>query len=250
MSHVNRNKQSGFTLIELSLAMAFISILLVAIALIIIQITGIYNRGITLKEVNQAGRTVSTELQDGIGAALPFSIVSNDDTVKSAYLVQNWGGALCMGEYSYIWNNGKDISDAINSGNFDNLNIYSDVANTIDNIPHFIKIYDPDRSFCVQNDGLKINNIQAAKSTELLATGQVELVIHSLDISTVSDASSFNDAQQLYDISLVIGTNNRNALLPENDVADSCKPPSGFGADTTYCSVQHFHIVARAGSSN
>ena len=59
-------KQTGFTLIELMLAMTFISVLLLAIAMTIIQIGTIYNRGVTLKEVSQAARSISDELNRSI----------------------------------------------------------------------------------------------------------------------------------------------------------------------------------------
>ena len=76
MNHVDKTK--GFTLIELMLSMTFISILLVAIAVTIIQISNVYNRGITLKEVNQAGRSLSNELQRSITSGAPFMIEEGD----------------------------------------------------------------------------------------------------------------------------------------------------------------------------
>ena len=50
----------GFTLIELMLAIAFISMLLLAIAAVGIQVGRIYTRGIVLRDVNQAGREYLT----------------------------------------------------------------------------------------------------------------------------------------------------------------------------------------------
>ena len=57
------NKQSGFTLTELSLSMAMLSVLLIIILLSIFNIVGMYNKGLTLKRVNQSGRAISAEVQ-------------------------------------------------------------------------------------------------------------------------------------------------------------------------------------------
>ncbi len=253
MNHVVKKNQSGFTIIELTIAMGFVSAILVAIALTIIQIGGIYNRGVTLKQVNQAGRAVISELQDGISASSPFSVETASDATDTTLLEQDWGGAFCMGSYSYIWNNGDYIDTAMSSGNYANLNIYSDVnynGKVLEKmIPHFIKIYDPSRSYCVITEGKKINGIKLADATDLLAVGQNNLVIHDLIISTNNDTSSSVTNQQLYDITIILGTNNRDALLTQDGVL-SCKPPSALDSDPTYCSVVQFHLVARAGSSN
>ena len=236
--------------------MGFVSAILIAIALTIIQIGGIYNRGVTLKQVNQAGRAVSSELQDSISSSAPFSVETDSGATSTTLLEQDWGGAFCLGGYSYIWNNGEDIEKAMSSGNYDNLNIYRDedvdYSGTVSEskIPHFIKIYDPSRSYCEVIEGEKIEGIKLADSTDLLAVGQNNLVIHKLTISTYNEAMSAVSNQQLYDITITIGTNKRETLLLENGEVNSCQPPSAFDADPTYCSVEQFHIVARSGSSN
>ena len=267
MNHMINKKQSGFTIIELTLAMAFVSVLLVAIALTVIQICGIYNRGVTLKEVNQAGRSISTDLQNSITATTPFSVdpqvgdvYLNPSTeyAKSSIVSQEWGGSLCLGQFSYIWNNGKSISDAINSGDYAKLNKYSGVtySGTVSDgdIIRFIKIYDPNADYCVKNSQDNIPLVTKTKSTELLNVGQNNLVIHKFAITT-ADSDAVNQAvvttsQQLYDITFMIGTNDRSALnLDSNGVALSCAPPSVLTSDPTYCSVQQFHFVARAGNT-
>ena len=84
-------KQDGFTLIELVLAMAFISALLLAIALTIIQIGTTYNRGMTLKEVNQTARSISDELTRNLTSSEAF-------TLSSKYISTPTGGRLCLGQ--------------------------------------------------------------------------------------------------------------------------------------------------------
>ena len=50
--------KKGFTLIELMLAMSFISVLLLSIAMVGIQAGKMYSRGIVLRDVNKAGRDI------------------------------------------------------------------------------------------------------------------------------------------------------------------------------------------------
>jgi type II secretory pathway component PulJ len=52
----------GFTLIELMLSMSFVSILLISIAMLSIQLSNQYSRGLTLKEVTQAGTEASNDI--------------------------------------------------------------------------------------------------------------------------------------------------------------------------------------------
>jgi prepilin-type N-terminal cleavage/methylation domain-containing protein len=84
---MNHAKKQGFTLIELMLAMAFIAMLLLAIALIILQISTIYNRGLTIKEAVQASSAISSDLSQDIAAAPTFSLAAN----AGHYVTQPWG---------------------------------------------------------------------------------------------------------------------------------------------------------------
>jgi type II secretory pathway pseudopilin PulG len=121
----NRNKK-GFTLIELMLSVGFIGFLLVTIALTIIQIMGLYNKGLTLKEVDSVSRVVVRDMQQGISGASMFTVRYEDGstpeedykvatTLQDAdehgvdYYSNDAGGRLCTGVYSYIWNRGQAI---------------------------------------------------------------------------------------------------------------------------------------------
>jgi type II secretory pathway pseudopilin PulG len=139
MSHVNQ--KSGFTLVELMLAMGFVSVLLIAVLLTIIQIGGIYNRGLTLKEVSQAGRSLSSEIQRSISTSMPFDL---DD---SHYISQPNGGRLCLGNYSYIWNYGQAIDD----GDMNKLNRYDD-GDKRNEIIYMVKTYDPGLHYCLDRE--------------------------------------------------------------------------------------------------
>lgn len=226
------NKQSGFTLIELMLSMTFIAILLVAIALTTMQISNIYNKGITLREVNQAGRSIADEMQRSIASSVPFDVTPKVDSVPatagSKYVVRDGGGRLCLGQYTYAWNYGRAITAKSEYNKYTNGDAVQ-----------FAKVTDPSGSLCA-DPILPINRTDAS---EMLTSGDRDLVVHALTVT-----NSANDpvtGQAIYAISLVIGTNDSEQLTT-NDT--SCRPPAeGIGKEN-YCAVNQFDIIARAGN--
>jgi prepilin-type N-terminal cleavage/methylation domain-containing protein len=233
MSH-NNNK--GFTLVELMFAMTFISVLLVAIAMTTIQIGNIYNKGITLRQVNEAGLAVTAELQRSIAASVPFDVtpktVNTPSTSTSKYVVRNGGGRLCLGNYSYAWNYGSALAGGTGAPAI--YNLYDD------NTPvRFARVEDAGGSLCANTN----TPVVRANSTELLSSGDRDLVVHAFSITqTANDPST---SQAIYAISMLIGTNDTKQLTVGNS---SCKPPSAGVGDETYCSVNQMDIIARAGN--
>lgn len=228
----------GFTLIELMLAMTFISALLVAIAMTTIQISNIYTKGITLREVNQAGRTLSEELQRNIASSSPFNVVATDqDGTDSKFIVKNEdGGRLCLGKYTYLWNLGKAIAGTDGAVVY---NKYSDVVNTGDNQIRFVKVADPAGDLCRHPATMP----SKTNANDLLTSGDRDLVVHKFSIAKTSDV--VDTSQAIYAISFTLGTNDREQLTTSNQ---SCRPPSDNIGDEDYCSVNTFDIIARAGN--
>lgn len=136
--------KSGFTLIELTLAIAFISVLLVTISLITQEIVKLYRKGYTIKTVNQVGRDVIEDLTNSvIGSTLKTNVMCNnftshqddcksDNARKTMYhqfysrapiTIRSPGatavttrvplyGVFCSGKYSYVWNTGYLYGDS------------------------------------------------------------------------------------------------------------------------------------------
>lgn len=223
-------KQTGFTLIELLLAMAFISVLLLAVAMTVLQIGTIYNRGLTLKDINQTARSIMNE----IGQTLTTSGSLSTELSARQYVAESWGGRLCVGSYSYIWNYGKALAE----GSQD-VAQYNDSTEPI----IFVKVPDGGGNYC--SGAPAYERITSAGGVELLSTSDHNLVLHSLSLTTTASASDQATGQQLYTLNLTIGTNDINAL---NDTQTGCKPPGIPGADLTYCSVQQFSVVLRTGN--
>jgi len=238
MNHVV--KQKGFTLIELMLAMTFISILLLAIAMTIIQIGTIYNRGMTLKEVNQVSRSLNSELSRGISSSEAFSLSTKYVLAPNSSDPDPAGARLCLGQYSYIWNYGKAIQD--------NSNNLTKFENNPTATVRFVKIPDAAGIYCAKNGtALLYKNIRAAdapNATELLKSGDRTLTMHQFSIRTGSNAADKATGQQLYSILYTIGTGDVKALTTDRT---TCLPPNDPNADFAYCTVQQFSLVVRAG---
>lgn len=237
MNHA-RKQQRGFTIIELMLAMTFVAVLLVAIALTIVQIGAIYNRGMTLKEINQTGRIVSVDLSRSIAASSAF------DPATSFY-TNPAGGRLCTGNVSYIWN----YASALFAGD---LNVTTFVNNS-DQIRLF-RIPDPSSAYCARSGPgftyQQVRTVDRLAGVELLKQGDRALNIHNVQLTSAPNGQDPVTGQRMYTMRFTIGT--FNAALGQSGGLDTtrtaCLPPSSVNADFTYCAVQQFTLVTRAGN--
>ena len=254
MNHVVK-KQQGFTLIELMLAMTFVSFLLLGIAMTIIQVGAIYNQGTTTKEINQASREINDDLRRNISAA-GLVTIADDYALNPTSAVSEAdasGGRLCLGTYSYIWNYAK----AIQSKSAADANMYvtkyeATAAQPNPGTFQLIKVPDTGRVYCAKNGvgALTYRNIRAddvPRAQELLKTGDHSLGVHHLSFLTPVPASANNDVtgQRIYSLTYVIGTSPTGALNPTQT---ACLPAGEDGADPLYCNVQQFSLVVRAGN--
>lgn len=237
MNHAANQQQKGFTLIELMLAMTFISILLIAIAMTIIQVGALYNKGMTLRETNQAARDIVSDIQRTVISSTEFSI--DDD-----YIVNDSEGIgrICLGSYSYIWNLGRTTPSLTVK--------YVNPAKRGERI-NIVKVPDQAKQYCAKNasGGLAqkdILDVDTNKTKELLPTGDHTLVIHKFALAAgAAGTKSDIIRQQLYELQFSVGTGNLTALTPDQS---QCLPPSDVNSDINYCSVQDFTLVVRAGN--
>ena len=254
MSHVVK-KQQGFTLIELMLAMTFVSFLLLGIAMTIIQIGAIYNKGTTIKEINQASREINDDLRRNISSAGPVDLATNYVLSPAAATTEATasGGRLCLGSYSYVWNYAKALNDKTAAKNNANVTKYEATpAQPNPALFQFIKVPDPGSIYCAKNGlgALTYKNIRAddvPKAQELLKNGDHDLGVHHLKFIAPIPASASNDVtgQRLYSMTYVIGTSTAEAL---NADQTACLAPGEDKADPLYCNVQQFSLVVRAGN--
>lgn len=101
------DKQSGFTLIEVSTALIFVGFIIFILAATTVNIVRSYNKGIWLTQINQAGQQMNSDIGDKARYS-PAATV----TAKRR---------MCINGVSYLWNTQQDIDNG-KQGN----NIYSD----------------------------------------------------------------------------------------------------------------------------
>jgi hypothetical protein len=247
MNHSHKYTK-GFTIIELTLAMTFISFLLLGIALTIIQIGAQYNQGTTAKEINQAARDMDDDISRTV--SMTSSVDLTNDFVLTPSEENPAGGRLCLGTYSYIWNYAEAIAN-----NIPQVTKYEALptAERRDTIL-FAKVPDQAKSYCLKGStgGLAYPNIRVADSSlvqELLKPGDHELGIHNFSFirPTPVPVTSFDAStgQRLYTLNFAIGTTRIVAL---NDTQSACLAAGQPNADPLYCNVQQFSIVLRAGN--
>ena len=120
------DKQSGFTLIEVSTALIFVGFIIFILAATTVNIVRSYNKGIWLAQINQAGQQMNSDIGDKARYS-PAAKVKPDER------------RMCINGVSYLWNTQKDIDD--DPGN----NRYSDGPGTPIRLA---RIDDPNGKYC------------------------------------------------------------------------------------------------------
>lgn len=169
--------KSGFTMVELSLTMAFVAVLLITIAVITSNIMTIYQKGLTIKAVNSVGRGLTDEFITGITSAPAVDTTSLcnshitdnknkcEDEQAFNFVFQEYRptsgdfngkqlyGIFCTGNYSYLWNTyygekaGKTITIKYISEQYPSGFVAKDVSNNANN-PRLIRLKDPTYRLC------------------------------------------------------------------------------------------------------
>ena len=119
------DKQSGFTLIEVSTALIFVGFIIFILAATTVNIVRSYNKGIWLAQINQAGQ----QMNNDIGDKARYSPAATVKTKERR---------MCINGVSYLWNTQQDIDNS-NGGD----NVYSDKTPI-----RLARIDDPKGEYC------------------------------------------------------------------------------------------------------
>lgn len=180
------DKQSGFTLIEVSTALIFVGFIIFILAATTVNIVRSYNKGIWLAQINQAGQQMNSD----IGDKARYSPAA---TVKAKER------RMCINGVSYLWNTQKDIDD--DPGN----NRYSDGTGTPIRLA---RIDDPKGEYCLdlkKRPGLPSTNSEVHILLGRGATIQefkVEEQKAGAPLLTISVVVSTEGANRPYKVSL------------------------------------------------
>ncbi len=239
----NARLHKGFTLIELMLSMTFVSVLLLAIAMTVIQIGNIYSKGMALKDINQSSRTFSDDVRRTVAAAGAVTI-NSDTFIQTSVAGKVVSGRLCLGNYSYIWN----TADALPAQN-EAFRMTADSTKLIG----VVKVPDSASMYCARTSGgaLSITRTlrtqDVARATELLTKGDHTLSLTNFTVETANGVHNAATGQRLLTINYGIGTGAPTAM---NAGRTACLAPGQTNADPTYCNVQHFTMIVRSGGGN
>ncbi len=249
----SRSRVNGFTLVELMLAMAFVSMLLLAIAMTVMNIMHIYTKGLTMKAVNQAGREVVTDMKRTVGEGQVFTIASGADPVNSDYGRQSpfilqdasgnfvskgtdnsdsHGGRFCTGNYSYVWNTGRYVPAQVNH--------YADATKQL----RLVRVEDGGGTYC-SNPKKDIPD----GATELLS--EADLAVQNFHIEQLS--SGLASGQALYRFTIRLSSANPDAVIKAEDggaltTLGECQPPSADIGLEDFCSVNDFVFTVNVSS--
>lgn len=242
-----RRGDQGFTLIELTLAMSFVAVLLISVAMLSIQLTNQYSRGLTLKEVAQSG----TEVTNDIKRTMSQAQIQNGGVRVRA--ISGGGWALCTGSYSYIASSPASLEAGNGNGDGNAIRVGTSGSTTM---ARFAKVRDLGGSLCNSDTILNTNkNYVTDDVSELLAGGSRLLAVRSMSVSPnglpgTGDPlyQEFQQGRGIYTVNISIGA----GLSSELQSTTVCKPPKDASgeANIDYCAVNSFSFTTRVGSSN
>ena len=225
---------AGFTLIELMLSMAIIGMLLIATVITIMQVTNQYSKGITLKQINQAGRDLGASIKRD---AASVAGISNPIILPDATHTGNLG-RLCLGAYSYVWSTPAVLQNGTATQ-------YSDAAGKA---IVMARVADAGGALCqtINASGDYSTNVKLSDSTEMLPSDSGDYAIHSVSFKTVPD-SSIAASSRLYDITYTIGTNQQGTINSVVGGGEKCALTTQATNNFNFCAVNNFEIMVQVG---
>lgn len=214
-----KRTDTGFTLIELMLAMVFVAFILVFVSLTTVQMFRTYDKGAAMKEVNQAGQSIVEDISTSIRAQAP----SNVDVTKVS------AGALCIGNVMYVW---KPLY----------------IGNSLNNNPN---PYDAVLGNAASGASMarEILSNPAAGCDATKPTTQQTALLSSKSRVLRSTATRSGDDNRLVKLSFVIGTFSRSEFTPVAQTHYMTPMLSGGnfsclpGSDGNYCAFAQFDTV-------
>ncbi len=190
-------KIKGFTMVEISLSMAFISILSITIVILISNTVTTYHRGMVLNQINTVGMAIVDDIRSSIQTAPTESLTGEcsalylnatqeakceADKGLSFVTAERYAnvqytdgqaignvpvpvyGIFCTGSYSYIWNSGYLLNktDYSVSGITDGIRVNYKMAGASSTemtvgTARLVKIIDEDRMVCKKATGYNSN---------------------------------------------------------------------------------------------
>ena len=236
---MSRNSR-GFTIVELTIAVAFLSVLMLAILTISMAAGKMYVKGDTNKAINQAGRDFSDTIRRdflaaGVGTITP-PIINNVGSTGNPLI----SGRMCLGAVDYLWNTAALLNSS--SAAAEGAKIRMSNGRPI----KFVRITNT-AGYCSETPAGSGNypmTIPAnADVTEMFGGDGREYALYSMTLRELSR----RDERGIYQLSYTLGTNEAESteVAPEGYVR--CKTDDNVAAYFSYCSVSDFDTLIRIG---
>ncbi len=161
-----RKNDAGFTLIELLLAMTFVAFIMLFVVLVLIQTMAIYNKGMAMRQINEAGRQIGEDVTRQMRY-----------TNASALQYSPEAQRLCVGTVTYVWNLG-DV-DSSNISTAKNKFATPDDGRAL----KMVRVSDPTQKYCA-NTNLPIEldqSVTTLAGTQVIVQ-QVSVDTHDADV--------------------------------------------------------------------
>ena len=270
-----KDHKTGFTILELALAMAFISFLMLSIGFAVIQISNVYQKGITIKVVNNNGREIVDELSRTILASKynnngGFELVYSQtkDKVEETGIDEEvpLHGVFCVGNYSYLWNtgyalnldDGKDYNTISIDGEEKDyakgkayLELGEEDNRTVKTDYRLVRVADVGREACKIHEENKETNPDKYVITKATENDYVELLSASENNLVLYDMVVFppiyhsGTGHALYSASFILGA--RDGGVDITTTGNFCTDkPDNLKTDFNYCSINKFNFTARS----
>lgn len=210
MTHHVKHQQ-GFTLIELMIALAFVAFILIFSTTAVIQVMQTYNKGLAIKQINQAGRTTMEDMSRYLRTA--------DPGVIDVSLVSSQRRA-CFGGVSYVWNLSNTPANLANK--------YDD-----DSSITFARVADDSKAMCTQIAPNTYPEVPKAQAIDIL---QSNVWVMAVSMSTPGVDAPLMD--------LTIN------LAVANDPAISSGQCAQGGNVGQFCATSNFTTTVMTGGGN
>lgn len=232
-------KQNGYTIVELTIAIAFLSVLMIAILVLTLSAGKLYVKGDTNKTINQSSRDFSDIVRrDFLSASAdtisPVITVSGGTGLES--------GRICLGTVTYLWNNAALLNSTTGAANAARVKIYGSATPA-----KFVRIVNPQASYCDKGtNGLYPMTIASTEAAREQFSGTSrDYALYSMTIRKIAESGE----KAMYQIKYTLGTNEAGTTQNSSEGYVQCKPDTSETANFDYCSVSDFDLLVRVGGT-
>lgn len=271
--------KNAFTIIEVTIVMAFASVLFLTIVVITTNILGLYQKGLTIRSVSSMGQELVDEFSRAISQApltslkglcstitdnnerntcenansgfFTFQEIPSDGTVNLPNGSTTNGkvplnGAFCTGKYSYIWNTG--YTQFINNSaiRIKGSNQQIRLLRITDNGHNICKqrIMNNAKKYAINTTKNFEYDLDGYKYDEILDGSEDNLYLY--DFHVFNPVQDNNTEHSFYSGTFILGTKTGNINIKSSDGGYCTDQPIEFSTDYDYCALNKFNFAMRA----